>query len=199
MKRTITVKQYDNHPTQRVLLLGLLLYASLLIGCVSPFQVDYNQAAIERFRKYTCFVIDTAKEPAFFEHLVIRPTSDYFFTDELSTALKARGYVNDCDKPDFRVRLDIVKEVTLSLDFDSPYSSSHHGLHPDIGFLPPPGFDRYERSTFSIDIIDTQSEETIWRGTYAERIDRKPHNQEEVCFIIDQILDQLPHETRDYQ
>ena len=70
------------------LFLGLLLYASLLTGCVAPAYVRYDQKAIDRFYDYTCFVIDTSEKYTLFEDPVPNSVAGHSLADELSAALR---------------------------------------------------------------------------------------------------------------
>ena len=176
---------------------GLLLITSFLLpGCVTPVIVDFDREAALKFEGYTCFVIDTPEEiPENPEDVFSGPIVNRRFARELDASLKARGYTGDCSTPDFRVRFNTSKKTVTDIDFNWPNNSNcfyYHGFHPNVGYFPPPYINRYEEGTFLIDIIDEQSGELVWRGTYVKRLGRQALKDREVRSIIDSILDRFP-------
>ncbi|MGK0464281.1 MAG: hypothetical protein ACJAT5_000693 [Lentimonas sp.] len=185
------------HRSSKSILTGLLLITFLLPGCFTPVLVDYDREAALKFDSYKCFVIDTSEEQAGSEDLVFSPIANRRFVRGLDAALKERGYISDCSEPDFRVRFHTAKKNVNRLDFRYPNNAMRfhaHCFQPNVGFFPPPYIDRYQEGIFLIDIIDAQSKELVWRGTYVERLQRQPHEDEEVRTIIDKILDRFPPE-----
>ena len=176
---------------------GLFLIALILPSCVTPVLVDYDREAALKFGNYKCFVIDVSDEQENSGDIVFSPIANRRFALELEAALKERGYVNDCSKPDFHIRFHTTKESITQLNFNYPiYALNFHNHHfqPDIGFFPPPYINQYQECTFLIDIIDSQSEKLVWRGAYTERLKRKPYKDEEIRHIIDKILDRFTPE-----
>jgi len=189
------------HRNIKIILTGILLIILFLAGCVSTVFVDYDHEAATKFVAYKCFTVDTADSTEASEDLVFSPIAYRRFEHAIKIGLKERGYDSDCSEVDFIVRFHAAKRTINEIDFFNnvhPLRPYYPSFYPDAGFFPPPYIDRYDEGIFVIDIIDAQSEELVWRGTYTERIGRRPHDNEEVCILINRILERFsPLEIRE--
>ena len=165
------------HRHAQTVFTGLFLITFLLSGCVTPVIVDFDREAALKFEGYTCFVINPPEEmPENPEDVFSGPIVNRRFKRELDASLKARGYTDDCSAPDFRVRFNTSKKTVTDIDFNWPNNSNcfyYYGLSPNVGYFPSSYIDSYEQGTFLIDIIDEQSGELVWRGTYLKRLGRQ--------------------------
>lgn len=179
----------------RLTLIGIFLCMCFLTGCTTPVTVDYDREAASKFYDYECFVVDSLEVQKGLDDIVFSPIAIRRFTRALGTALIKRGYVKNCPEPDFRVLFRATKKQITRMNSTYPYTAMnfrYHAYYPDFGFFPSPYIDQYDEGTFLIDIVDAHSQDLVWRGSYAERLDRRPHSNEEIRFIINKILDQFP-------
>ena len=186
------------HRRVKTILTGILLIAFFLSGCVTPVLVDYDHEAAAGFEAYQYFAIDTSETQESSESMVFSPIANRRFKRAIETTLKERGYIKDDSKADFIIEFHADKKTVTEIDFyNNIYSrrgSYYPSTFPDIGFFPPPYVDQYDEGTLYIDIIDAQSKELVWRGTYIERLGRRPHTAEEIHSIINSILNRFPPE-----
>lgn len=187
------------HCCSQAILNGLLLATLILSGCATPVFVDYDDQAVLKFDRYKCFAIDIPEAQGNVENAVFSPIVKRRFARELEVSLKARGYTDDCSTPDFRVWFYAYQKTVTDADFHIGRNITffrYDCFAPEVGYFPQPYFDQYEEGTFLIDIIDTQSNELVWRGTYLKRLQRRAPNEAEIRTIIDNILDRFPPKSK---
>jgi hypothetical protein len=102
----------------------------------------------------------------------------------------AKGFESNSANPDFRVTFNTVTKTRTELnDFGPPPFSRY----PDYGYS---GryldINEYEEGTFLVDIIDTESQQLVWRGSYVKRLGWSAPDAAEVQKIISAILAAFP-------
>jgi len=173
------------------LLLSLSLIA--LSGCVTPTTVDYDRAAATKFGDYQCFVIDSREMRSNYQDVMLSPIVDRRIESSISQTLMAKGMQQNCAEPDFRVTFNTVTKTMTDIN-DLGVGPSPFRRYPYFGFS---GYsqidiDQYEQGTFIVDIIDNQSKQLVWRGTYTKRLGWSAPNDEEVQLIVQEILAEFP-------
>jgi hypothetical protein len=165
----------------------------LLAGCVSPASVDYDRAATAKLGSYQCYEIDSRESRTSHQNVALSPIVDRRIEQAITNALNAKGLSQDCGKTDFRVTFNtITRSRTEVTDLSTgptpfrryPYFGYSSYSHIDV--------DQYEEGTFIIDIIDVESNELVWRGTYTKRLGWSAPSDEEVRKIVKEILEQFP-------
>lgn len=176
------------------LLSAILLATTILLsGCVSPTTVDYDRSALAKFSNYKCFTIDSRENRSNYQDIVLSPIVDRRIEQAISRTLQDKGIQQNCTEPDFRVTFNTVTKTKTEINDLSvgptpfrrrPYYGYSHYSMLEI--------DQYEEGTFIVDIIDNQSKELVWRGTYTKRLGWSAPTDEEVQAIITEVLANFP-------
>jgi hypothetical protein len=172
----------------------LLLLTSLLIsGCVSPTTVDYDRSATTQIGQYKCFVIDSREDRSNYQDVVLSPIVDRRIESAIRQTLTAKGMQQDCAQPDFRVTFNTITKTKTEVN-DLGVGPTPFRRYPYFGYS---GYssldiDQYEQGTFIVDIIDNQSKQLVWRGTYTQRLGWSAPSDEEVKMIVSEILINFP-------
>ena len=172
------------------LLTGCLLF---LAGCATPTHVDFDRAAIPKFNSYQCFVIDSREVRSSYQDVVLSPIVDRRIEGALARNLVAKGFEQDCGEPDFRVTFNTVTKTKTEIN-DLGVGPTPFRRHPFFGYG---GYSRidinqYEEGTFVVDIIDNDSKQLVWRGTYVKRLGWSAPTDAEVQEIVSAILAEFP-------
>lgn len=173
-------------------LIALLLLLPLA-GCVSPTTVDYDRSAVGKLSSYKCFQLDSRDARANYQDVVLSPIVDRRIERALETELLAKGFSNNCAKPDFRVSFNTVtKSKTEVHDFGTGLSAFRRYPYHGYGGYSYIDIDQYEEGTFVVDIIDHVSKELVWRGAYVKRLGWSAPTETEVQKIVAKILEEFP-------
>ena len=172
----------------------LLIALSLFSGCaITPVDVNYDPETVGKIRDYKCFAIDTREQRAQYQDASFGPIVDSRIANELSTALKLRGYTDECAKPDFRVtyatKTTTVTRATNDMGMvvtpsKSPYSK--------FGGRSATNIEQYEQGTFILYIVDEPTQEVVWSAIYQEIKRWEPATDEQVRKILIDMLAKLP-------
>jgi len=162
----------------------------LLSGCVSPTRYDFEQAAVEEMSAYRSFSIDSRETRSDYQDVVLSPIVDRRIERSIERELVAKGFEKVETAPDFRITFNTVTKTRTELnDFGPP----PFRRYPYYGF----GgrfidINQYEEGTFVIDIIDNDSKQLVWRGTYVQRLGWSAPTEAEVQKIVSSILTAFP-------
>lgn len=189
-----------SHLVKTISIVLFLFCLAALSGCVSPVYTDYDRGAVHKFNDYKCFEVVSGEEQSDNKDTVLSPIVTRRIEHELNTVLKAHGFTDQCPSPDFRVRFHTVQKTVNQLNdfgFDPFYYGTFYGCrygYSYIGSYPRLHLDQYEEGTFLVDIIDVQSNETVWRGAYVKRLGVQAPTDMEIRAILTEILEQFPPE-----
>ncbi|MFO8027546.1 MAG: DUF4136 domain-containing protein [Opitutales bacterium] len=167
-----------------------LLIAIFLAGCVSPTRYDYEQAALQKMTSYTTFTIDSRETRSDYQDVVLSPIVDRRIERAIQGELTTKGFEQVSDNPDFRVTFNTVTKTRTEInDFGPPLFRRHsyygYGNHQlDIN--------EYEEGTFLIDLVDAESNQLVWRGSYVKRLGWSAPDETEVRTIVSSILSGFP-------
>jgi len=182
-------------------LVNTFLVLSILLGlsgCASKpasydYQTDYNYSAL---RTYTILPInkDVYNNPKVSEIEVKRIGS------QLTRALNSRySLASDAESADFLVRYFVVVEDRVRIDtFDAEF-----GMYPGYRYYhgirkPEVRNTYYEQGAIIVDIIDSGSNEVIWRGSTEGRIKSRITPEERdirVQQMLEELLSNFPPKT----
>ncbi len=171
----------------------ILLPLLILSGCASPTAIDYDRTQTGRLQSYLCFVIDTREQRESYQDVALSPIVDRRIVRSLDTELKNKGFQNDCDTPDFRVTFNTFRKSKTEFN-DLAVGPTPFRRHPYFGYA---GYshiniDQYEEGSLVIDIIDNESKQLVWRGSYTKRLGREAMGNAEVSKIVGKILEHFP-------
>lgn len=161
-----------------------------LVGCVSPTQYDYEQAAVEEMSAYKSFAIDSREARSDYQDVVLSPIVDRRIERAIERELTAKGFEKVSGNPDFRITFNTVTKTRTEInDFGPPPFRrvpyyGYGGRHLDI--------DQYEEGTFLINIVDADTKELVWRGAHVKRLGWSAPNEAEVQKIVSSILTSFP-------
>jgi hypothetical protein len=164
-----------------------------LSGCVSPTAVDYDHSAAAKFSNYKCFAIDSREARSNYQDVVLSPIVDRRIERAIVSELQAKGFTQNCPKPDFRVTFNTITKTRTEINDFGVHSRYFH-RYPYYGYR---GYseidiDQYEQGTFIVDIIDESTKELVWRGAYTKRLGWSAPTEVEVQKIIGEILAKFP-------
>ena len=198
------------HRSVKAILTGILfIVACVLTGCKAPEPDYYDPKVAAKFGTYKCFTIDSFEDTEVPRELAVSPSDYRKFERAITAVFKQRGYANNCPKADFIVRFHAIKRTVNDIEyynntFSNPIFDNNFSVGIEEGgaivsgfgggnggLCPPPGINRYDESIFVIDVIDTQSQELVWYGAYAEPTARKPFYDAEIRTIVNTIMAQL--------
>jgi hypothetical protein len=169
-----------------ILLSGLVFLA----GCITPTSYDYDQAARQKMSAYQTFTIESRETRSDYQDVVLSPIVDRRIERAIVRGLEAKGFEKVAGSPDFRVTFNTVTKTRTEINDFGPqplrrYSYfGYGGRYLDI--------DEYEEGTFLVDIIDSDSEQLVWRGAYVKRLGWSAPDEAEVQKIISSILAGFP-------
>jgi hypothetical protein len=171
----------------------LLLAIAFTSGCVSPTTVDYDRSVAAELGDYQCFTVDSRETRSNYQDVVLSPIVDRRIEAAISQTLTAKGLQQNCAQPDFRVTFNTVTKTKTEVN-DLGVGPTPFRRHPYFGSS---GYsridiDQYEQGTFIVDIIDNQSKQLVWRGTYTKRLGWSAPSDAEVQAIISEILADFP-------
>jgi len=167
-----------------------LIVTALLVGCITPTSYDYEQAAVEEMSAYETFTVDSRETRSDYQDVVLSPIVDRRIERSIQRELTAKGFEAVPANPDFRVTFNTVTKTRTEInDFGPPPFRrypyyGYGGRHLDI--------DEYEEGTFLISIVDTASQQMVWRGAYVKRLGWSAPNEAEVQKIVGSILAGFP-------
>lgn len=180
---------------KKFLAIPLLFFAttavSLLTSCSSAHVVDYDRAALEKFSSYECFSIQMPDESKPVEDEVFSPILNKRIAASLERVLLERGYRNDCKKPDFYATYFTTSKTRTAL-YDNRISTTYPTRYPFASVTGSVELDEYEEGTFVVDILDGQSGQLVWRGSYATRLGRTAPSDQKIEKMLREILAQFP-------
>jgi hypothetical protein len=163
----------------------------VLTGCVTPpTQVDFERAAVGRMAAYETFAIDSREKRSDYQDVVLSPIVDRRIERAIRSTLEARGFKTTTGTPDFRVTFNTVTKTKTEMNDFGPTPFRRYpyygfgGRYLDV--------DTYEEGTFLIDIVDTETNELVWRGGYIKRLGWSAPDDAEVQKIVGDILDAFP-------
>ncbi|MGJ8638890.1 MAG: DUF4136 domain-containing protein [Opitutaceae bacterium] len=177
-------------------LLFILTITALLLslsGCVTPTAIDYDRAAVTKMQSYKCFIIDSRETRSSYQDVVLSPIVDRRIERAISRELTSKGFKENCGKHDFRVTFNTRTQSKTEIN-DLGVGPSPFRRHPYMGYggYSRLDIDNYEEGTFIVDIIDNQSKELVWRGTYVKRLGWSAPTEAEVSKIVGSILEGFP-------
>jgi len=178
----------------RLLLSSLLLGCWIVLtGCVSPTRVDYDRTVVEKLATYECFTIDSREARIDYQDVVLSPIVDRRIERNLAATLKAKGFTQDCETPDFRITFNTITKTKTEIN-DLGIGATPFRRYPYYGYARYSNIDinEYEQGTFIVDVIDGESKELVWRGTYVKRLGWSAPDEAEIKEIIVEILEDFP-------
>ncbi len=143
---------------KRQYILAALCVIVLAGGCSTISSVRYDYDTKEDFGKLKTYDwLDESSEMTSIDVKRIRNAID--------TVLKARGYSQDMDDPDFLVAFHGTSTEKVNV-VDHGYRYCPYGryCYGYWGWGPAPTTYTYEEGTLIIDIIDSDTLEMVWRG-----------------------------------
>jgi len=186
---TATVgRRLQIHPVSRL----YPLLAFLLAACAPMIQVrsDYDTTAdFARLRTYRWLQTpsNAPRDPRIDNDLIQSRVRS-----AVNNELHARGYAEATDDPDFRVTYHVMvrdKWDVQSFPVDYGYGLGHWPAANDVRLA------QYEEGTLMLDVIDSASNELIWRGSAQARIDPNRSPQERTELInsaVHRMLERFP-------
>jgi len=142
-------------------LFAVLLSGLLLSACAAKPKSDYD--AGYDFSQLSTFIelSPTQNNDPFRSDRII---------DAINGALTAKGFVRDEEHPNFKVTYafkvaDKPKDSGVSIGLGTGTWGSNGGISIGTSVGVPIGSDTAKIQTIQIDVIDTQSNKLIWRGT----------------------------------
>jgi hypothetical protein len=144
---------------------------------------------------YETFAIDSREKRSDYQDVVLSPIVDRRIERAIRSTLEARGFEPATSAPDFRVTFNTVTKTKTEMNDFGP---SPFRRHPYYGFSGQYlDVDTYEEGTFLIDIVDSETNELVWRGAYVKRLGWSAPNDAEVQEIVGDILASFPPLTID--
>lgn len=184
------------NPFKVLLTAAIPLQLLLLSGCANRAISDYDSAAMEKMRTYECFRIDDREARSQYQDVVLSPIVDRRIERSIESHLIDKGYKSECASTDFLITFDTVTKTKTEINqgFIGP---STFRRYPSYGYnrYSQIEIEQYEEGTFIIDIIDNNSKELVWRGTYVKRLGWSAPSDEDIDGIIGAILDKFPPEV----
>lgn len=175
--------------------LTTLICSTLIIftGCQTKPIVDYDQSAAAQIAQYDSFSIISPEKETKTKTAILSPIVDRRIMRSIQDTLVAKGFKPSENNPDFEVYFATTTKTRTELERVS-IGFSPYRRHPFYGSFSGDRFitSEYMEGSFIIDIIDTVSEELIWRGIYEERLGTKAPNDEDIEKIVDAILKNFP-------
>jgi hypothetical protein len=176
--------------------LSILVVISLLAGCGTTVNVDYDkQADFQALKTFTLMPTPEAKTG---DERLDSPLVDKRIRDAIVATLSQRGYRQVQDNPDFSVAY----QLGVRQELDSSRASMTVGVggfypHSAIGMTYGyPGYvESYERGILTIDILQGSDKKLVWRGSSGRRLydGRTPEKStKEVNAVVQEIIDKFP-------
>ncbi len=140
---------------------ALLLSGLLLSACATKPKSDYDVGY--DFDQLSTFIELSPTQTN-------DPISSTRIINAIASALTAKGFVRDEDDPCFKVTYafkveDKPKDSGVSIGLGTGTWGSNGGISIGTSVGVPIGSDTAKIQTIQIDVIDTQSNKLIWRGT----------------------------------
>jgi hypothetical protein len=110
----------------------------------------------------------------------------------VNDALHAKGYTEASENPDFRVTYHVMLRDKLDVQSFPLYYGYGLGSWPGASDV---RLSQYEEGTLMLDVIDSASNELVWRGAAQARIDPNRSPQERTELInsaVRKMLDRFP-------
>jgi hypothetical protein len=176
--------------------LSILVVISLLAGCGTTVNVDYDKQA--NFQALRTFTLMPTPETKTGDERLDSPLVDKRIRDAIVATLAQRGFRQVKANPDFAVAY----QLGVRQELDSSRASMTVGVggfypHSAIGMTYGyPGYvESYERGILTIDILQGSDKKLIWRGSSGRRLydGRTPEKStKEVNAVVQEIFDKFP-------
>ncbi|RTR40880.1 DUF4136 domain-containing protein [Shewanella canadensis] len=168
---------------------ALLLSGLLLSACAAKPKSDYDVGY--DFSQLSTFI-------EFSPTQTNDPISSARIIDAITDALTAKGFVRSIDHPSFKVTYAFKvenkpKDSGVSIGLGTGTWGSNGGISIGTSVGVPIGSDSAKIQTIQIDVIDTQSNKLIWRGTDKFNFDAGgAEKAEDTHNTVSKILSQFP-------
>jgi len=155
--------------------------------------VDYEEDV--DFSKYQTFTVESREARAANQAVSLSPIVDRRIERSITEALQAKGYEPVEAGADLRVIFHTVTHTRTEVN-DWRVGASPFRRHPYYGYSSYSFIDiyEYEEGTFIIDLVDTETDQLVWRGASNKRLGWTAPSQEEVDAIVERIFLEYPPE-----
>lgn len=174
-------------------LLPILGLALFLGGCATPKTVDYDSAMLREMRAYKTFAVENRDQRATYQHLSLTEITDRRIVRAIEAQMKRRLMTEDATNPDCIVTFfTTTKTKTEVHDLGLAGGYYRHNPYRTWGGYSTTTVDQYEEGTLIIDVIDSKTQQMVWRGAYSKRLGRTAPQEAEVQKIVEAILAEFP-------
>ena len=168
----------------------------LLVACGTTVNVDYDQQA--NFQKLKTFTLMPTPETKTGDERLDSPLVDQRIRDAILANLKARGYQEVRDKPDFSVayQLGVRKEIDSSrASMTVGVGTYRRGSAVGMTYGHPGYVESYERGILTIDVLKGSDRKLVWRGSSGRRLydgSTPEKSEKEINAVVKEILAKFP-------
>ncbi len=170
--------------------------ALVVSACGTTVNVDYDQQA--NFQKLRTFTLMPTPETKTGDERLDSPLVDQRIRNAILANLKARGYQQVKDKPDFAVAYQLgVRSEIDSRRASMTVGVGSYGRGSAVGMTyGHPGYvESYERGILTIDVLKGSDKRLVWRGSSGRRLydGRTPEKSDkEINAVVKEILAKFP-------
>ena len=172
----------------------------LLAACGTTVNVDYDQQA--NFQKLKTFTLMPTPETKTGDERLDSPLVDQRIRNAILANLKARGYQQVNDNPDFAVAYQLgVRSEIDSRRASMTVGVGTYGRGSAVGMTyGHPGYvESYERGILTIDVLKGGDKRLVWRGSSGRRLydGRTPEKSDkEINAVVKEILNKFPPKNK---
>jgi hypothetical protein len=185
----------------RSLMLTLVSLSLALTGCSSKMKVatDFDPShakAISAYKTYAWLPLPTSGDSRINDEFVAQHV-----VPEVDRLLAAKGFERDTTgTTDFLVGYIVTLQAVTDVKTANTYYGYEYGYEGATG----PGYTTtydvsYEQGTLILDVVDTERDQIVWRGTAQAKTGGNPDpkkQQERLAEAVQKILDKFPPEAR---
>ena len=180
-------------------LVSAIVMAGVMAGCATTTppkaRIDYDKKAdFSVYRTYG-FPKETGTDRGGYSTLV---TS--YFKDSVSTAMEARGYKYNAERPDLLVNfyMNTQERTESRADPDIGFGYGYYGYRRGLyGAWPLYEQDRtvtYKVGTINVDIVDAEKKQLVWEGVSEGRVSEEAMDNPKVTInaVVTDLMRQYP-------
>ncbi len=176
-----------------------LALAVLVAGCATTrapnTRIDYDKAADFSVYRTFGFPTETGTDRGGYSTLV---TS--YFKNSVTTAMEARGYKYDAERPDLlvnfymntRERTEMRSSPRMSLGYG--YYGYRYGLYNAWPLYEEDRTVTYKVGTINVDIVDAEKKQLVWEGISEGRVSEEAMANPKVTInaVVTELMRQYP-------